>query len=158
MTQPVLSAADLPALEACIEHHYPTEAMLAEFAAGFVARGAQLTAVGDAHSRSLETIAAKDEDINALAAEHREALATIAERDQQITDLDSRLQDTGAWLERALATIAELAELDRRLAEIGGLHSHALEVIADKDREIAEIYAVPVIGLALRGARRYRRQ
>lgn len=162
LTQPVLSGAELPALEACIERHYPTDAMLAECVTGFVTRGAQLTAVGDAHSLSLETIAAKDEDINALAAEHREALATIAERDQQIFDLDSRLQGTGEWLERALATIeerdAQVAELDRRLAEIGGLHSHALEVIAEKDREIADIYAVPVIGLALRGARRYRRQ
>lgn len=158
----VIPAAELPALAACIEQRFPTGAMIAELVACFVARGAELTAIGEAHSQALATIAGKDGDINALAAEHGEALATIAERDQQITELDQRLQDTGGWLERALATISErdaqVSTLDGRLAEIGALHSHALEVIAEKDREITEINNLPVLGLAVRAARRYRTQ
>jgi hypothetical protein len=146
LEQPVIAASELAALEAVIEQQYPVAGLLSEWVEGFVARGTQLTELGESHSR---------------------ALATIAERDAQIADLDRRLQDTGAWLERALATVEErdgqIAELDRRLADIGDMHSHALQVIAEKDREIAdkdseiaEIYATPVVGRILRRVHRKR--
>ena len=146
LEQPVIAASELAALEAAIERQYPVAGLLSEWAEGFVARGTQLTDLGESHTR---------------------ALATIAERDAQIADLDRRLQETGAWLERALATVEErdgqIAELDRRLADIGDMHSHALQVIAEKDREIAdkdseiaEIYATPVVGRILRRVHRKR--
>jgi hypothetical protein len=148
LEQPVIAASELTALASAIEQQFPVAALLSEWAEGFVARGTQLTDLGESHSR---------------------ALATIAERDEQIADLDHRLQETGAWLERALATVEErdgqVAELDRRLAEIGDMHSHALQVIAgkdreitDKDSEIAEIYATPVVGRILRRVHRKRVQ
>ena len=146
LEQPVIAASELSGLEAAIERQYPVAGLLSEWAEGFVARGTQLTDLGESHTR---------------------ALATIAERDAQIADLDRRLQETGAWLERALATVEErdgqIAELDRRLADIGDMHSHALQVIAEKDREIAdkdseiaEIYATPVVGRILRRVHRKR--
>ena len=167
LSSPKVSAETLPALASAIDAAYPAAGMTAELVAGFVARAAELTALGETHSQALATIAAKDADIEALAAEHRQALATIAERDTQIVELDQRLQETGDYLGRALATISErdeqIAELDRRLAEIGALHSHALEVIAEKDRVIQEvrgvideIYGLPVLGLAVKAARRAR--
>lgn len=128
----VISAEMLPALASAIDGAYPVAAVTAELLEGFVARGTELTALGDSHSTGLATIAAKDADIEALAAEHRQALATIAERDEQIRELDSRL------------------------AEIGALHSHALEVIAEKDRVIDEIHKTPVLGLAVKAAQRAR--
>ncbi|MFU8765819.1 MAG: hypothetical protein ACNA7T_14915 [Haliea sp.] len=157
---PNVSAERLPALASAIDAAWPAAGMTAELVAGFVARATELTALGDSHSKALATIAAKDADIEALAAEHRQALATIAERDTQIAELDQRLQETGDYLGHALATITErdeqIAELDSRLAEIGALHSHALEVIADKDRVIDEIHKLPVLGLAVKAARRAR--
>lgn len=178
LATPLIAADSLPILAAAIESDYPEAAMIADLVAGFVARGSQLTELGEDHSVALATIAAKDvdieslaaekdADIEALAAEHREALATIAERDTQIAELDQRLQETGDYLGRALNTISErdeqIAELDRRLTEIGHLHSHALEVIVQKDAEIDALaakiqafYDLPVIGFALRAAQRAR--
>ena len=153
LEQAYIPAADLPALADCLEQRFPVDAMVADVVSLFVARGAELTSIGEAHSQ---------------------ALTTIAERDLQIAELDQHLQDTGAWLERALATISErdaqIVSLDERLAESGAQHSHALAVIAEKDREIAEkdreiadkdrrlaeIYNLPVLGGALRAARRFR--
>lgn len=160
MSAAVISAEMLPALASAIDGAYPVAATIAELVEGFVARGTELSALGESHSKALATIAAKDTDIEALAAEHRQALATIAERDTDIAGLDQRLQETGDYLGRALATITErdeqIADLDRRLAEIGALHSHALEVIAQKDGVIDEIHNLPVLGMAVKAARRAR--
>lgn len=151
LTTPLIAVDRLSDLAAAIDDAYPEAEMITDLAAGFVARGSQLTELGEDHSVALATIAARDVDIESLAAEkdaqieslaaeHRQALATIAERDTQIAELDLRLQDTGDYLGRALATIIERDEqikgLDSRLAEIGALHSHALEVVAERDRVI----------------------
>lgn len=155
LATPVIPGDRFPALETAIEEAYPAADMVDELVAGFVARGAELTALGEGHSTALATIATKDASIESLAAEHRQALETIAERDTQIGQLDQHLQETGDHLGHALATITErdeqIAELDRRLAEIGALHSHALEVLD-------EIHNLPVLGKAVKVARRLRAQ
>jgi hypothetical protein len=178
LATPLIAADSLSDLAAAIDDAYPESEMITDLVAGFVARGSQLTELGEDHSVALATIAERDVDIESLAAEkdgqieslaaeHRQALATIAERDTQIAELDRRLQDTGDYLGRALATISErdeqVAELDQRLTEIGNLHSHALEVIVEKDAEIHALaakiqafYDLPVIGFALRSAQRAR--
>lgn len=140
-----LSRADIDpgSLRAEIEAVYPTAATLGSLAASLVTRGMELTRIGEAHSTVLATLAQRDKEMDALAKEHRQALATIAERDAQIRDFDQRLTETGEHLGKALAVIDELNH-------IGELHTHALEVIRDKDEHLQRVLNTPGMGLVFK--------
>jgi hypothetical protein len=155
LLQPLYGEAHARELREALEREYPLGAVTEELAQVLVDRGQELTRVGEAHSQALETIATKDRDIESLAEQYRHAVATVEAREEH--------------LKRALATIDErdgqIREFDRRLAEIGAMHSHALEVIADKDRQINEfkeridrLCNLPVIGLAFRMAKQHARR
>ena len=150
-----IGAEELADLAALIDQQYPLQSALQGILDGLVARGRELSAIGESHTRALETIAAKDADIGRLAAELEEALAVIAGKDRDIEGLATEHR-------QALATIderdAQLRELDGRLAEIGAMHSHALDVIADKDAEIQRFYRLPVLGPVLRLGRWWRQR
>lgn len=153
---------DLDALAATIEVEYPLDGVLRELLDALVARGRELSAIGESHSQALATIAVKDGDIDRLAGELDQALAVIAGKDRDIEGLATEHR-------QALATLderdAQIRELDRRLAEIGAMHSHALEVIAGKDAEIQALqarieafYQLPVLGGILRLGRWWRQR
>ncbi|MEP1471514.1 MAG: hypothetical protein ABJK25_11110 [Halieaceae bacterium] len=161
LSRPIASADDLRQFGELLDHDYPLDKCLAELAAAFTGRGAELTELGEVHAEALATLDQRDLDIDALSGEHKEALATIAERDQQIAELDQRLARAGAELELAMSTIAErdeqIAEFDRRLSALGEEHSHALKVINERDAQIAEreaqldrIRNIPGVGLVAR--------
>ena len=161
LSKPITTQADLPALHSAIESDYPVRETLQEFAVVLTNRSAELTSIGEAHTRALQTLQDRDADIESLSAEHTQALATIAERDAQIAELDHRLAQAGSELEGAMATIVErdeqIAEFDRRLAKLGEEHTYALEVINERDAQIAEreaqldrIRNIPGVGLVAR--------
>jgi hypothetical protein len=108
-------------LDAVIERNYPADQLAPSLVRCFVQRGEQLTALGGEHSRTLETLAQRDRDVESLSALHREALATIDERDEQIVEFDRRLAETGAHLELALNTLRERDEQMQRILSIPGI-------------------------------------
>jgi len=120
---------DQAALEAAIEREFPSAQLAADMARCLVARGEQLSLLGEEHTAALATLDQRDTDIEDLSVLHREALATIDERDAQIREFDRRLAATGAHL------------------------SEALETLRRRDEQVQRILAIPVVGHLLRVAK-----
>jgi len=120
---------DQAALEAAIERQFPAVELATDMARCLVARGDQLSRLGDEHAEALATLNQRDADIENLSALHRGALATIEERDAQIREFDRRLAETGAHL------------------------SEALDTLRRRDEQLQRILSIPVIGHMLRVAK-----
>ncbi len=137
-------------LQSLIEARYPGESALREMAIALVSRGRQLTAIGDEHSRALQTLDQRDTDVEQLASELDNAVRTVAQRDRQIDELNAQLASNGEHLGAALDTIRErdeqIREFDRRLAEIGAMHGEALALIEARDAQLQRVFAKPAIG------------
>lgn len=126
-------------LNSQIEKLYPIENTLSDLACTMVHRGRELTRIGEAHARALETLSQRDADIKRLSEELEYATSIIAARDAQTEIFNQRLQQIGDLHTQALAIVKErdrqLENFDRRLREIGELHSRALIVIEERDEQ-----------------------
>ncbi|MCB1844961.1 MAG: hypothetical protein KDI09_18495, partial [Halioglobus sp.] len=87
------STAELDAFTETVASKYPVEDTLTDFARRLVARGRELTRIGNAHSEALATLDQRDADIGRLAGEHTGALETLNERDAQIVSLTRSMQE-----------------------------------------------------------------
>jgi hypothetical protein len=129
-----------------IEEHPP----LVDTLRALVARGGELTRIGELHSAAIATLQQRDDDVARLGSELNRAVDTVAERDGQVQELNGRLAQTGAHLEQALATIEErdgqIGELDARLHEEGRMHGEALARIEELEAGLQRLFARPGIG------------
>jgi len=134
---------DFQALDSEVEKLYPIEQTLSYMASKLVDRGIELTRIGEAHAKALQTLDNRDADLAKLSGELDKAVAMVEIRDTQLESLDRRLQEIGHLHTEALAILGErdkqLKDFDRRLQEIGELHTRALNVIEERDAQVAGI-------------------
>ena len=108
--------------------------LLGSLANESMAASVRLVDIGDRHSQALEVIMRKDQEISNLAAEHEHAQATVRERDEQ-------LRKEIAWREQLERELKKHMAASKEIVKIGRLHSQALEVIEQRDREISGLTA-----------------
>jgi len=147
--------------DAQVEHRFPLLQTLADLADRFVGRGQEMTRVGELHSSALTNIEERDAQLEQAHAEkqhigqqHSQALETIAAKDQQMAELARLYEEASALGERhaqALAVIEErdeqIRDFDRRLSDLGQLHSDALARINEIEGELELVKSLPIIGL-----------
>ena len=163
--------------DAQVEHRFPLPQTMAELADRFD-RGQEMTRVGELHSSALATIEERDAQLEQAQAEkqnigqqHSQALETIAAKDEQIKDLAALYEEASALGDQhahalavieerdeqhaqALAVIEErdeqIREFDRRLSDLGQMHSDALARINQLESELGFVKGLPFIGLIKR--------
>ncbi len=148
-TQPVSSGTatalaaptDEAAYDAALERDYPVAETFADFAARLVARGRELTRIGQEHTRALATLDQRDADLSRLADEHTEALRTLDERDADLSRLAGE------------HTVA-LRTLDERDAQIGRLNDHN-QTLRENQARLQRLFDIPLIGLLFRAVWKY---
>lgn len=130
---------DIELLDKQIKELYPIEDTLSNMSCTMVCRGKELTRIGEAHTRALQTLTERDSDIKKLSEDIAYAQSVIATRDAEREVFNQRLQHIGSLHTQALETIKErdgqLRDFDSRLQEIGELHSRALIVIEERDEQ-----------------------
>lgn len=133
------SRIDIELIDKEIEEFYPIEDTMSSMACTMVCRGRELTRIGEAHTRALQTIAERDADIKKLSEDLAYAQSVIATRDAEREIFNQRLQQIGSLHTQALNTVKErdsqLRDFDTRLQEMGELHSRALIVIEERDEQ-----------------------
>jgi len=150
---------DIAALQREIDVSYPWDQTLRDFANTVTSRGLELAQIGEEHAVALATLDERDSDIEALSAEHRKALATVDERDADIEALSAEHR-------AALATIDErdeqIREFDRRLSQQAAENSRILQMLRERNAELAWIKRrldvvskVPGVGYLIRRLRKH---
>jgi len=136
------NTVDLEWLDSQIDDLYPIESALAEMADKMVFRGRELTRIGEAHTKALQTLVERDADVKRLSEELTYARSIIERRDSETMGLNEKLQQIGNLHTQAMAVVNErdrqLKKFDTRLRELGDLHSQALLVIEERDEQQAE--------------------
>ncbi len=140
---------NLDMLTQYIDQHYPVSQVAMAGVDALVARGRELTALGEQHTQALATLDQRDLDVreldarlNATGNELAAALETLNTRDDEIKNLDQRLAKAGAELEYAMNTVterdAQIEDFDTRLQGLGAEHQKALDTLNERDATIAE--------------------
>jgi len=76
------------------------------------------------------------ERLDHLGKEHSRAQEVIQERDKQLATANSEREKVAVLHQKALDTIAEKDVTLESLAELGDNHHHALQVVAERDRQL----------------------
>ena len=144
--KPVTAGFELPD----VDIGYPPEDVLREYAARFVARGKELTRIGEAHTVALGIIQQRDEqlagandEIERCGAQITDLHAAITERYEELKKANEELHRLGELHTDALSTIStrdtQISEFDTRLCELGEQHSRALATLQERDAQIQEL-------------------
>lgn len=130
---------DFRALDSQIEALYPIEQTLSDMASNLVYRGRELTRIGEAHARALQTLGNRDAGLEEQRRELVHASETVRVLEKERGTTEQRLQEIGHLHSRALATVNErdgqIRDFDQRLQEIGELHTRALHIIEERETQ-----------------------